>query len=85
MTKSIATVIAETESLIKTVPTELSNSEIIIKALQDEIDRLEDLYAEYSDDCKEDNGFRPRNKEIITEEQIKASYKTRKLLKEGLK
>ena len=45
---------------------------------QSEIDRLEDVYCDYCDDYKDDCGFRPHNKDIITEEQIKAYYARQK-------
>ena len=73
MAKSIATIITETESLIKTVPMSLSNAQTIVNALQKEIDRLEDLYSDYSDDYKDANGFRPNDKQQITEDKIRES------------
>jgi hypothetical protein len=39
-----------------------------------EIERLEDLYCDYCDYYKDVNGFRPHNKDVVTERAIQAFY-----------
>ena len=72
---SLSARIAYTTKLLSAVRClKLENTQTRAKELQSEIDRLEDLYCDYCDDYKDDNGIRPNNKHSITEAQIKAYY-----------